>query len=257
MDAKQAEAEYLASTREARVAAERMDERLKALPVKVRLAVYKAAHEGGDLVALVEAAEKGQLTSQRVFEPGQVVLADVDDVRHSVRIVEVWKPSDWFAGTRLYVQLLGYEDRAVVMVEDVVPPCAGYASCRDDQLRCTHCGEDIADPHAPGCPHLELEADDEPDDECDAHPAEPEEQDEEEPAEPRVTVSISSWSGGTTRVGGTREELEAYAGSHVAWRYRESTVAALLAWLANGAPSPHRVVAWHGETETWSVDATA
>ncbi|MFG1660705.1 hypothetical protein ACGFIY_29625 [Micromonospora chersina] len=111
----------------------------------------------------------------------------------------------------------------------------------DENDCCRECGEHFSGPCAPGCPRGE------PVDECDARPA------DEQP----VTVIVTSWSGGTTRVLGTREALEEYAASRVAWRYRESTVEKMLAWLADGAPSPHTVVAWHGETEFWSVDATA
>ncbi|MFG3602599.1 hypothetical protein [Micromonospora chersina] len=119
----------------------------------------------------------------------------------------------------------------------------GQFNCLDENDCCKHCGEHFSGPCAPGCKHA-----DEPDDECDARPGE-----EEQPA----TVIVTSWSGGTSRVLGTREALEEYAAARVAWRYQESTVAKMLAWLADGAPSPHTVVAWHGETEFWSVDATA
>ncbi|MFE9690868.1 hypothetical protein [Micromonospora sp. NPDC005806] len=120
----------------------------------------------------------------------------------------------------------------------------GWFNCLDEDDCCKHCGEHFSGPCAPGCKHY----DGGPADECDARP------DEEEPP---VMIVVTSWGGGSVRMQGTREALEEYAERRVAWRYRESTVAKMLAWLADGAPSPHAVVAWHGETEFWSVDVTA
>ncbi|WDZ84019.1 hypothetical protein [Micromonospora cathayae] len=45
--------------------------------------------------------------------------------------------------------------------------CEPFGACNDDELCCKHCGEHVADPHQPTCPHS-----DEPVDECDARPAE-------------------------------------------------------------------------------------
>ncbi|MFU8849439.1 hypothetical protein ACNAW0_00370 [Micromonospora sp. SL1-18] len=116
----------------------------------------------------------------------------------------------------------------------------GWFNCLDDDECCTHCGAHRADAHDPTCRHY-----DGPGDECDAKP------DEEEPP---VLIVVTSWSGGSVRVLGTREALEEYAAARVAWRYREQVVEMMLAWLADGAPSPYAYAAWHGETEFWSVD---
>ncbi|MCW3838548.1 hypothetical protein ONA70_00330 [Micromonospora yasonensis] len=120
----------------------------------------------------------------------------------------------------------------------------GWFSCRDENDCCTHCGAHIADPCDPTCKHY----DGGPADECDARP------DEEEPP---VMVVVTSWSGGSVRMLGTREALEEYAAARIPERYREQVVAKMLRWLADGAKSPYAVPAWHGETEFWSVDATA
>ncbi|SCG15521.1 hypothetical protein GA0070610_1755 [Micromonospora echinofusca] len=127
----------------------------------------------------------------------------------------------------------------------------GPRSCMDEDGCCVHCEAPRDEPHQPDCkPDCKNagDLDDEPDDECDARPAE---------EESSVEFLVTSWGGGAVRVVGNREGVWAYCQMRVARRYREQVAEKMLAWLAEGAPSPHTVVAWHGETEFWSVDAIA
>ncbi|MEU8333413.1 hypothetical protein [Micromonospora sp. NPDC048839] len=123
----------------------------------------------------------------------------------------------------------------------------GRFNCLDEKSCCVHCGEHRDEAHQPDCRHA-AELDDDPDDECDARPAE---------EGPSVEFVVASWGGGSTRVVGNRDGVWAYCQMLVARRYREQVAEKMLAWLADGAPSPHTVVAWHGETEFWSVDAAS
>lgn len=88
------------------------------------------------------------------FRPGQVVLADIESGRESVRVVELWPQSAWSPTDRLYVEALDQSARAVIDVALVQGPCSGFVSCRTEGGECVHCGEQHDDPHAMGCPHL-------------------------------------------------------------------------------------------------------